>query len=162
MQTLLEIRQRAEEAAKQAFSDALQAQAKEERRLRELEADLQRRKQDRTARVEACFSEMAQKRTAAKGFANLHIFENRLKDEEAQVARDIEAQKLAVSAAQKQTEQRRLEMVEASRELKALEKHKEKWWQGVKADREAREDRRIEEVGNVLHLARSRRGKGDA
>lgn len=157
MQTVLEMRERAEEEAKQAFSDATQAVVKARAEQKRLEDDLERRKAERKQRVEAYLQEIVQRTTGIAGMNQMYRFEQRLKDEEAQVALDIEKQKLVVKAAEKLLEQRRMEMAEAAKELKAIEKHKEKWAKEVKAERDKREDLSQEEIGNALYLARSRK-----
>jgi hypothetical protein len=62
-----------------------------------------------------------------------------------------------VKAAERVKEQRRLEMAEAAKEKKAIEKHKEKWVKEVKHEREMREEIVGEEIGNALFLARTRK-----
>lgn len=157
LQTLLEIRQRAEEAAKEAFSRAMQvlAQAKEE--LRRLEEDLVRRKRERKAKAEAFLAEVMAKGAEAGGLALMNRFEERLKDEEAQVALEIERQKEVVKAAEAEVEQRRFEMAEAAKELKAIEKHKETWTKELKHERDMREEANQEEIGNALFLGKTRK-----
>lgn len=157
MQTLLEIRERAEEDAKQAFSAAVQALHKEQQELKRLAEDLERRKKERAQRVEEYLQNILKKGTGVAGMNGMYRFEARLKDEEAQVALDIERQKLAVKTAERLVEQRRQEMAEAAKELKAIQKHKEKWAKEVKREREIREDLAGEEIGNALFLARTRR-----
>lgn len=156
MQTLLEIRERAEEEAKQAFSDAMQALAKAKQEQKRLEEDLERRKAERKDRVDAYLKEIVAKGAGVKGMNNMYAFEARLKDEEAQVALNIEKQKVVVRQAEKVVEQKRAEMTEAAKELKAIEKHKEKWQKDVRAERQMREELNQEEIGNALHLARTR------
>ncbi|MGQ0505228.1 MAG: flagellar assembly protein FliH [Myxococcaceae bacterium] len=159
LQTVLEIRERAEEAAKQAFSEAVQALAKEQQELKRLEDDLERRKQERKAKVAAHIKEVLAKGSGAGGLSLMNRYEDRLKDEEAQVALDIERQKEAVKAAEKVVEQRRREMAEAATEVKAIEKHKEKWQKQIKYERDQREESAQEEIGSALFLARSRKEK---
>jgi flagellar export protein FliJ len=159
LETLLEIRQRAEEAAKQAFSEAVQALAKEKAEQKRLEEDLERRRQERKQKVLAYMGEVMSKGAGAGGLTMLNRYEARLKDEEAQVALDIERQKEAVKVAEKKVEQRRAEMAEAAKELKAIEKHKENWKKQVKYEREMREESVQEEIGSALFLARSRKEK---
>ena len=157
LQTLLENRQRAKDAAEQAFAEALQALAQERQKLKELEEDLQRRKAERKEKVRAFLEEVMAKGTGAGGMAQMNRFEERLKDEEAQVALEIEQQKDCVAQAEALVEQRRMEMAEAAKELKAIEKHKENWTAERKKERQAREDLVQEEIGNTLHLMRSRK-----
>lgn len=157
LQTLLEIRQRAEEAAKNAFSEAQQALAKARAELKRLEEDLERRKRERKQKVMEYLKEVMARGAGAGAMSQMNRFEDRLKDEEAQVALAIDKQKEAVKQAEKHVELKRLEMAEAAKELKAIEKHKEKWQKEVKAEREAREDLNQEEIGNALFLARQRK-----
>ena len=157
LQTLLQIRERAKEDAEQAFSAATQALVKERTELKRLEEDLARRKRERKAKVDAYLKEIMAKGSGASGMNTLNRFEDRLRDEEAQVALEIEVQKEAVRAAEKLLEQRRVEMAEAARELKSIEKHKEKWAAELKAGREMREELAGEEIGNALFLARQRK-----
>jgi hypothetical protein len=157
MQALLEIRQRAKEAAEQAFAEALRAVAAAKQRQKEMEEDLARRKAERKARVDAYLKEILAKGTGAGGLVQMSRFEQRLKDEEAALALEIEAQKERVRQAEAEAEQKRAEMAEAAKELKAIEKHKEAWAKQVKAEREKREELVQEEIGSALHLARQRK-----
>ncbi|MHB8878733.1 MAG: flagellar assembly protein FliH [Myxococcaceae bacterium] len=157
LETLLEIRARAEEAAKQAFSDATRALVKEQQEQKRLEADLEKRKAERKAKVMAYLQEVMKKGVGAGGLASMNRFEERLKDEEAQVALDIERQKVTVAEALKVVEVRRQEMAVAARDKKAIEKHKEKWVKQVKTERAAKEEMNQEEIGNALFLARQKR-----
>ena len=159
LQTLLEIRERAEEAAKQAFSDAMIALAKEVKEQQRLEEDLARRKVERKAKVQAYMVEVMSRGVAAQGLSSINRFEERLKDEEAQVALEIEKQKEVVKAAERTVEEKRVAMAEAATEKKAIEKHKEGWAKEVKKERDIREDLAQEEIGNTLHLARARKLK---
>jgi hypothetical protein len=156
MQTLLEIRERAEEAAKQAFADAMVALAKEKKEQQRLEEDLVRRKKERAAKVAAHLDQILAKGVGVAGMNTMGRYEERLKDEEAQVALDIERQKEVVKQAERVVEERRREMAEAATELKAMEKHKEKWAKELRAERQMREELAQEEIGNALHLRRTR------
>lgn len=157
LQTLLELRQRAEEEAKQAFSQAMQELAREKAEQKRLEEDLERRKRERKAKVAAYLEEVMAKGAGANGLAMMNRFEQRLKDEEAQVALEIERQKEVVRAAEAKVEEKRQEMAHAAMELKAIEKHKDRWRKDVKAQREMREEQLQEEIGNALFLARQKK-----
>jgi flagellar export protein FliJ len=156
LQALLEIREKAEEAAKDAFSAAVKEVDREKKALAALEADLTRRRVDRKAKVQAFLDDVTKKGGGISGFQQMSRFEQRLKDEEAQVALDIERQKDVVVQAEKAVEQRRFEMAEAAKEKKAIEKHKETWAKQVRAERMAKEEMNQEEIGNTLHLQRTR------
>lgn len=156
LQTVLEMRENAEEEAKQAFSAAVQAVEKEKKKLAALEADLAQRKAARKQKVQEYLAEVMKKGANPAGMTQMNRFEQRLKDEEAQVALDIDGQKEAVRQAEKLVEVRRQEMATAAMEKKAIEKHKDTWKKQVRAERMAKEEMNQEEIGNTLHLQRMR------
>jgi len=157
LQVLLDIRTKAEEAAKDAFAAALKAADKEKKQLVTMNQQLEKMKVERKAKVQAFLQEMTQKGGGISGFQQMGRFEQRLKDEEAQFMLDIERQKEVVVQADLLVEQRRTEMAEAAKEKKAIEKNKETWAKEVKAERQKKEESNQEEIGAVLHLARTRR-----
>lgn len=157
LKALLQIREQAKEAAEQAFAQAQQELNKAKVELKRLEDDLARRKVERKAKVDAYLKEVMAKGVGAGGLAGMNRFEERLKDEEAAVQLEIENQKEIVKQAEALVEQRRAEMAEAAKELKAIEKHKENWAKEVKTIRDKREEMAQEEIGNALHLAKTRK-----
>ncbi len=157
LQTLLEIRERAEEEAKTAFAEAMKAAEKEKVALRKLEEDLSRRKAERKQKVQEFLAGVMKNGVGANNIKSMNSFENRLKDEEAQLGLEIERQKENVRQAEEVVEVRRLEMADAAKEKKAIEKHKDKWSTEVRKERMAKEELNQEEIGNTLHLARTRR-----
>jgi YscO-like protein len=159
LQALLDIRTKAEDEAKDAFSMAIKAHEKEKQVLIKMNQDLERRKVERKAKVQAFLQDVTAKGGGIAGFQQMGRFEQRLKDEEAQVCLDIERQKEAVTQAEKLVEQRRVEMAEAAKEKKAIEKHKEEWVKQVRKERMQKEEMNQEEIGNTLHLQRVRARK---
>lgn len=156
LQALLDIRTKAEDEAKEAFSAAVKAAEKEKKQLVTMQQQLERMKVERKAKVQAFLEEMTKKGGGISGFQQMGRFEQRLKDEEAQFALDVERQKEVVVQAEKLVEQRRAEMAEAAKEKKAIEKNKEAWAKQVRAERMAKEEMNQEEIGNALHLQRTR------
>lgn len=159
LQVLLDIRIKAEDAAKDAFAAALKASETEKKQLATMQQTLERMKVERKAKVQAFLQEMGAKGGGVSGFQQMGRFEQRLKDEEAQFSLDIERQKEVVVQAEKLVEQRRAEMADAAKERKAIEKNKEAFLKQVKTERQAKEEMNQEEIGAVLHLARTRREK---
>jgi flagellar biosynthesis chaperone FliJ len=157
LQTLLEMREAAEEEAKQVFSDAMRALTKEQVALKTLEEDLERRKIERKAKVQTYMEEVMKRGVYATGMTQMNRFEQKLKDDEAQVGLEIERQKETVRQAELLVETRRMEMAEAAKDKKAIEKHKDTWKKEVKKVQQDREDMQQEEIGNALHLARTRK-----
>ncbi len=156
LQTLLDIRIRAEEEAKEAFSKAVKAHEAEKKKHREMVAELEKRKVERKAKVQAFLVEMTAKGGGISAFQQMNRFEQRLKDEEAHLTMEIARQLEAVDEAAKMVEQRRLEMAEAATEKKAIEKHRENWQAEVRKERMAKEELNQDEIGQTLHLARVR------
>ncbi len=159
LQVLLDIRTKAEDAAKEAFSAAVKEAEKEKQLLKTMTSALERKKVERKAKVQAFFDDKAQNGGGIGAFQQMSRFEQRLKDEEAQLSLEIDRQKDVLLQAEKLVEQRREEMAEAAKEKKAIEKNKEAWVQQVRADRQKKEEMNQEEIGAVLHLRRSREGK---
>ncbi|MGE6762470.1 flagellar assembly protein FliH [Corallococcus interemptor] len=157
LQSLLDMREKAKEEAEQAFSDAVKALAKEEAEQKRLEAELERRRKERKAKVQEYFQQIMAKGAGINGMNMMARFEERLKDDEAQVALQIEHQKEVVRTAGRLVEQRRMLMAEAAKELKAIEKNKEKFIKQVKKERQDREELQQEEIGSALFLARQRK-----
>ena len=159
LQALLDIRTKAEDEAKEAFSAAVRALEQEKQTLAGMEKDLLRRKTERKSKVTAFLQDVTKKGGGISGFQQMNRFENRLKDEEAQVALELERPKDVLVQAEKLLEQRRQEMAEAATEKKAIEKHKETWAKQVKYERQQKEEMNQEEIGNALHLRRTRAEK---
>ncbi len=157
LQALQDIRERAKKDAEQAFSAASEALKKEKAELQRLVDELERRKRERKEKVAAYLKEVMAKGAGIKGMNMMSRFEERLKDEEAQVALEVERQREAVKVAERLVERRRQEMTDATMELKAIEKHKENWLKQVKYERQQREELNQEEIGNALFLARQRK-----
>ncbi len=156
LEALLDIRTKAEDAAKDAFSAAVKDAEAQKRQLAQMVQQLERLKVERKAKVQAFLDEMTAKGGGINGFQQMGRFEQRLKDEEAQFSLEVERQKEVVVQADKLVEQRRAEMAEAAKEKKAIEKNKETFLKQVKAERMAKEELNQEEIGNTLHLQRTR------
>lgn len=156
LETLLEIRRRAEEAAKNKFAQAQKELAAARAELQRLIDDLERRKRERKAKVDAYLQELVSKGMGALAVQGMGAYEKRLRAEEDEVAQQIEAQREVVARAEAEVERKRAALAEAAKEVKAIEKHKEKFLKQVKAEREAREEQASEEIGNALFLARQR------
>jgi flagellar export protein FliJ len=157
LETLLEIRRRAEDQAKNEFAEAQKAVARARAELQRLKDDLERRKVERKRKMDEYFAELLAKGMGALGVQGVSTYEKRLRAEEDEVARLIEAQVAAVAEAEAEAERKRAALAEAAKEVKAIEKHKEKFLKQKKAERDTREELAAEEIGNALYLARQRK-----
>ncbi|MBN2359074.1 MAG: flagellar assembly protein FliH [Deltaproteobacteria bacterium] len=152
LQTLFEIRERSKKAAEDAFAEQQKAVAKEQTRLDEMKAELAAKVEYREKkRIEYL-------EKAAKGEMNVHTITQsqrhieRLKEEEAAYEVEIDKQRERLKEAEKVLDKRRQEMVDANREFKALEKHKEKWVKKKKKEIEAKEEDAAEDIAQSQFL----------
>ena len=157
LETLLDLRKRAEEAAKQEFAEAMKALADAKAELKRLIDDLAERKANRKRKVNEYLREAMAKGMGAMSAQGMGSYEKRLRAEEDEVAEQIELQKIKVAEAEAFAEVKRAALAEAAKEVKAIEKHKEKFLKQVKAEREAREEMVGDEIGNALFMARQRK-----
>jgi flagellar biosynthesis chaperone FliJ len=156
LQTLLKLRTRVKDLAEQAFATAMKNLAAATQELQQLQADFERCQDERKRQFRSFAQGAMNKCVGAKGFLRLNEFEERLKYEEANLAREIEGQKIAVKRAEDDVEVKRQQMTAAARELEAVAKHKEKWTTQVRALRQAREELTQEDVNSALRMMRTR------
>lgn len=150
LQALLGIRERAEEAAKEVFAHAMNALAKEKQTLQEMEDELVRMIEDRKRRREEYSQKLASGEMKVTDQSAAYRFIERLKEREAEQAARIDGQKEAVREAEKVLKRAQDALVAATQDLKALQKHKEKWAEEVKRDRMMREEDMMDEIGQTI------------
>lgn len=150
LQALLGIRERAEEAAKEVFANAMNALAKEKQTLQDMEDELVRMIEDRKRRREEYSQKLASGEMKVTDQSAAYRFIERLKEREAEQAARIDGQKEAVREAEKVLKRAQDALVLATQDLKALQKHKEKWAEEVKRDRMMREEDMMDEIGQTI------------
>jgi flagellar export protein FliJ len=150
LQTLLELRERAKKDAEEVFARALQQLAEEEARLREEEENLERMIEDRHRRREEYARKLASGEMKVTDQSNAYRYIERLKEKEVEQQTVIDAQKEQVREAEKEVKRAQDALVLANQELKALEKHKEKWEEEVKRERMLREENAMDELGQSI------------
>lgn len=150
LQALLGIRERAEEAAKEAFALAMNALAKEQKTLQDMEDELVRMIEDRKRRREEYSQKLASGEMKITDQSAAYRFIDRLKEREAEQSARIDGQREAVREAEKVLKRAHDALVVATQELKALEKHKEKWAEEVKRERMMKEEDMMDEIGQTI------------
>jgi flagellar export protein FliJ len=78
----------------------------------------------------------------------------KLKDEENKRQQQVENQQLIVEKAKQEVEKALVKLTEASKELKVLETHHEKWTANVKKEAERKEEKMNDEIGANLYQRR--------
>jgi hypothetical protein len=146
LQTVLDLRQRERDAAQEGLSEALAAEAREKRRLAEREEELRAGEAALQARRDGLYDPPE---TGALDVALIDRRRAELKFEEArQVQRRqaVEEQERVVAEAAAAVVAAREALVAAAQALTAIEKHQEKWREGVLAEMRRKEELQIQEI----------------
>lgn len=150
LQTVLNLRGRAKDEAARLVALRYEqlAQAEEEllNRQRNLQSCYEKQTQAKTA-----MNNELDKGIQAKGVVSHRIFLKDLRDQEIDLKAAIEKQKTAVKRAEDEVEAAREKLIEAAKDLKAIEVHKENWQIAEKIASNRREQKIGDEIGSILH-----------
>jgi flagellar export protein FliJ len=154
LQPVLGVREQAKREAERLLATRLSqlAEAEEElaRRVREVEACRERQASARDAMLES----MREGAAAASAIAHrTHLADLRAQEEALRAA--AEEQKGAVARCEAESERARAALVEAAREVRVIEKHKENWRERERRETARREQKINDEIGAILHERRS-------
>jgi len=157
LQTLLEMRERAEEEAKNVFARAM-AQLNEEKRIqKEMEDELQRMIEDRKRRRQEYADKLASGEMKITDQASAYRFIDRMKEMEQEQQGRIDGQRENVREAEKLVKRAQDALIVATQELKALLKHREKWAEEVKKEMALKEENLLDEIGQTIFSQNSRK-----
>ena len=151
LQTLLEIRERAEEEAKQVFAEAMAQLHREQQTLQEMKDELERMIEDRKRRREEYANKLASGEMKVTDQSAAYRFIDRLKEKEAEQKGRIDGQRENVREAEKQVKRAQDALITATQDLKALQKHKEKWQEAVKRERALKEADALDEIAQTIY-----------
>jgi flagellar export protein FliJ len=150
LQPVLDVRERAKQEAERLVAARLAqlAEAEEELARRVREVALCRERQE-AARAEM-FEEMRGGSAAARAVAHRsHLADLRALEDQLRAAAD--EQRGAVARCETELEAARAALVEAAREAKVIEKHREQWRERERRDGVRREQKMNDEIGAILH-----------
>ena len=157
LQTLLEIRERAEEEAKNVFAHAM-AQLNEEKRIQqEMEDELQRMIEERKRRRKEYADKLASGEMKITDQASAYRFIDRMKEMEQEQQGRIDGQRENVREAEKVLKRAQDALIQATQDLKALQKHKEKWAEEVRKEMALKEEDMLDEIGQTIFSQNSRK-----
>lgn len=148
-------------AREQAKREAERLLAARTRQLSDAEEELARRLgavEDCRGRQAAARAEMLESMSggtaAARALAHrTHLADLRAEEETLRAA--AEEQRGAVARCEAEVERARAALVEAAREVRVIEKHKENWQERERRDALRREQKLNDEIGAILHERRS-------
>jgi flagellar export protein FliJ len=158
LEALLSIKRRLKKKAEALLAVAIKNLTEAKERLKELEKE----KEEIVKKWEKSRVEMKTKMVdgSAIGEGKVHLnYLRKLKEDEEEKEEEIEDQKEVVSEAEEEVKSARREYIEACKELRVMEKHKELWQKKVKAEITRREEREMDELGSTIHQLRKMRGE---
>lgn len=151
LQALIEIKRRAKQQAEIKLAKALARLEAEKKRLRELtvqKEEIIRRR--REVRMELHQKVVTGKARVKDGSYRINYL-RRLDEEEKEKEKQIENQKRTIETCETEVKRARRDYIDAARELKVMEKHKELWQKKVALELSRREETEMDELGNVIH-----------
>jgi flagellar export protein FliJ len=152
LQVLLEMRQRAEKEAQDKLAEEKKKLAAEQNKLKKLKEQKQQMIQARLARRDELTQKMRAGQMAVKKIQDEYRFLERMAQEITVMDDVIYRQEQAVKAQEIEVQAALEILVKKSQELKALEKHKEKWAKEVKAERARKEEDKMDEIGQQIFM----------
>lgn len=156
LQPVLDKRQKIKEEAEKALGTAQKALDAEKKKEEEcIQAVEQAKRTKEEFKVEMNQKMLKENLEVSK----ITMLKNYLKSLDyaiVQAQEKLQEQKLRVQKAENVVEEKRAELIEATTEFQAIEKHKQKWIEGIKKEMEEAEQKEQEEIGNVLYLQRKR------
>jgi flagellar export protein FliJ len=155
LQTLLEIRERKKEAAERELSRTMHELKLAQDKQAEMELELERMKAKREERRRDYMQKAMKGEIAAQEAVNINKYIERLKEQELLQIDAIDGQKAVVAQREEDVKVARQALVVATQELKALEKHKEKWIEEVKKEWAAKEEEAMDEIAQTIFLRNS-------
>lgn len=156
LKTVLKIRGTARDEAGRVVAQRLEG-------LENANVELIRRQND----LLACYEKQEQKQVAmnetlesgtlAGNIIRHRVFLEDLRDSEYQLKQSAEKQKKSVLKAENDLETARDALIDATRDLKAIETHRSKWAAEVKTTAARRDQKASDEIGSILHGRRERK-----
>lgn len=153
LQTLLQLRERKKEDAERYLAQCLNALRAEQDRLREMEEELERMVAKREAKIREYSEKAMRGELDARGVTSANVYVERLKEQEEAQKNAIEGQKAVVAQKEEDVRGARSDLTVAMQELKALEKHREKWEEQLKKEELARQEAAMDEVAQTIFLS---------
>ena len=157
LQAVLQLREHEEEAAKRAFADALNHLRQQEQVLQNLEQELERMVEDRKRRRDAYTKKLASGELKVTDQSNASRYIDRLREHEQEQQGLIDGQQENVRNAERGRQRAQENLMEATRNVKTLLKHKEKWQEARKRTRQLKEDDMLDEIAQTVF--RKQRGE---
>lgn len=158
LQALLTIKAQAKKRAEVLLARAIIALKEAKEKLEKLKKE----KEKIIERWKKARAEMKGKMSggALVGEGNVHVnFLRKLKEDEAKKEEEIEDQKQVVAECEEDVAKARRAYIDAAKELKVMEKHKELWEKKIRDELTRKEEREMDELGGTIHQLKRWRGE---
>ena len=150
LETVLEIRGRAKDEAARQVALRLEQLARAEAELNRRRQELENCRDERRAAQNAMFAQLSAG-TRAHNVTAHKDFLSRLQETENELEAAVEQQRQTVAAAEREAAQAREKLIEAAKDLKAIEVHKSNWKSAERTAENRREQKLSDEIGAILH-----------
>lgn len=151
LQPLLEIKLRARKRAEIRLAKAIAHLEAEKKKLKKLEEE----KQAIIKRQKECRRELHEKVSGGRAHVrdgSIRVnFLKKLGDDEKEKDKEIVAQKQTIEACETEVKRARREYIDAVKDLRVMEKHKDLWRKKVQAEITRQEEKEMDELGNIIH-----------
>jgi len=158
LQALLVIKEREKKKAEEALALAIKALAE----AKELKKKLEKERDEIVRKWKEYRKRMYQRMGPGSSIFDGNIYNNylrKLKEDEEEKEKEIEEQEERVAAAEEAVGRARKDYIEACKELRIMEKHKELWRKKIEKELTRKEERELNELGNVIHQLRKWHGE---
>ena len=156
LQTLLGLREKAKDEAERHLGDCLRILKEEEERLEEMRAELRRMIASREAKSRDYAEKQMRGEMSAQAVISANSYIERLKEQEEAQQEAIDGQQEVVNARKADVKDARDKLIVANQDLKALEKHKEKWEKKIKREAQMKEEEALDELAQTIFLNKDR------
>ena len=156
LQTLLGLREQTKNDAERYLGECLAALQREKERLAAMEKELEQMIAKRQARMRDYSEKQMRGEMSAQSVISANSYIERLKEQEEAQKDAIEGQKEVVSGREEDVRDAREKLTVATQDLKALEKHKEKWEKKIKREKQMKEEEALDELAQTIFLNKDR------
>ena len=156
LQTLLGLREKAKDEAERHLGDCLRILKEEEERLEEMRAELRRMIASREAKSRDYAEKQMRGEMSAQAVISANSYIERLKEQEEAQQEAIDGQQEVINARKADVKDARDKLIVANQDLKALEKHKEKWEKKIKREAQMKEEEALDELAQTIFLNKDR------
>lgn len=159
LEPLLVVKEKYKRETEIALSKAIKRLAEEKEKLKKLEKE----KEEIIEKKKNARLQMGRK--VAEGDAriydsSLHLnYLEKLQDDLEAKEREIKRQQEVIEQAEQNVKKCRRNYIDASRDLEMMQKHKELWKKKLQKELDAKEQKEMNELGNVIHQMKGMRGQ---